>query len=303
MKRTRIIANDFFKKCGIISLPISKNKINEIVKTNGWELRYYSTSKIIISSLGLLEYSNTHNGFTYTIDDKIIIFIRDELDYLEKINIICHEIGHIVLGHTSYNGILGKDKNKYYENILEKEADIFSLEFQAPLAMLSAQNYDTAEKIFNAGILNKELSEIQYRELLEYKDRLKKENSIFKYRLALTGISMILVICIFLIYKQEYTELSKETVIKSTTQNYIKETLIETITESVTEIPATEPEAAKADEPAISQKKNKVKITKSGKKYHLPDCHYVVSKTNTIELEIEEALKKGYEPCSVCCPQ
>ena len=127
MERICIIANDFFKKCGIKNLPISQDKINEIVKLNGWELRYYSTSKSIIKRLELEEYAKTHNGFTYTEDDSIIIFVRDELNYLEKINVICHEIGHIVLGHTSCDGILGKSKDKNYENILEKEANTFSM--------------------------------------------------------------------------------------------------------------------------------------------------------------------------------
>lgn len=84
MERIRIIANEFFKKCGIKVLPISQDKINEIIKLNGWELRYYSSSKNIINYLELNKYSNTHNGFTYNNNGKIIIFIRDELNYLKK---------------------------------------------------------------------------------------------------------------------------------------------------------------------------------------------------------------------------
>lgn len=298
MQRIRVIANEFFKKCEIMTLPISQCKINEILKTNDWELRYYSVSKNIIASLELNEYSETHNGFTYIEDDKTIIFIRDELNYLEKINVICHEMGHILLGHTSSNGVLGKSKDKNYENVLENEADIFSIEFQAPIFMLLQENYDTADKIFNAGILNKELSEVQYKELLEYKDKLKKENLLFSYK-----VKLIVVICIFtVIYIQTTSKYSKETIIETnteiTTQSYINET----ITELATEHTMSEFTIDSSNALITPQSSKKVKTTKSGKKYHLPNCKHVAYKTNTIELDIEEAVRMGYTPCSDCNP-
>lgn len=44
-------------------------------------------------------------------------------------------------------------------------------------------------------------------------------------------------------------------------------------------------------------------VTKSGTKYHLPNCQYVKYKTNIIEISEQEAVKLGYEPCKVCNPQ
>lgn len=300
MKRIRIIADKFFEMCEITSLPISQDKINEIIEMNGWELRYYSTSKPIISRLELNEYADTHDGFTYAENGRIIIFIRDELYYLEKINVICHEIGHIVLGHTSYNGVLGKNKDKNYEDALENEADIFSLEFQAPIFILLQKNYDTAEKIFNAGILNKEMSEIQYRELLEYKDKSKSEKLIFKYKIRLTGMFLIMTACVlFVVYTQASNNSSDKTSAKTNTQNYI-ETVIQTKPIDITIEPTTESEIT---ELTFTQSYPKVKVTKSGKKYHLPDCRYINHKNNITELEIEEALRIGYTPCTVCFPK
>lgn len=43
-----------------------------------------------------------------------------------------------------------------------------------------------------------------------------------------------------------------------------------------------------------------VVVTKSGEKYHKPNCQYVENKNNTIELSINEALKANYKPCSTC---
>ena len=305
MERICIIANDFFKKCGIKNLPISQDKINEIVKLNGWELRYYSTSKSIIKRLELEEYAKTHNGFTYTEDDSIIIFVRDELNYLEKINVICHEIGHIVLGHTSCDGILGKSKDKNYENILEKEANTFSLEFQAPIFMLIQKKYDTAEKIFSAGILDRNSAEIQYRKSLEHKDKLKSNHALFKYKIGLLAtLLMLLILSIVLIKRQTAVDNEKSTQLELIIKLTESTTELELITES-TELSTklgilTEP----TKESEITTESNfisdKVLVTKSGKKYHLPNCFYVANKTDVTKLSIEEAFEKGYKPYSKC---
>ena len=45
-----------------------------------------------------------------------------------------------------------------------------------------------------------------------------------------------------------------------------------------------------------------VVITKSGKKYHKPDCYHVVG-SDVAELTIAEAEDAGYEPCKDCFPQ
>lgn len=45
-----------------------------------------------------------------------------------------------------------------------------------------------------------------------------------------------------------------------------------------------------------------VVVTRTGAKYHLPDCRYVENKTDTEEMTVEEALSKGLGPCQVCKP-
>lgn len=44
----------------------------------------------------------------------------------------------------------------------------------------------------------------------------------------------------------------------------------------------------------------KVFITRTGEKYHRKSCGYL--KYSSIELELREAKKNGYTPCSVCKP-
>lgn len=48
------------------------------------------------------------------------------------------------------------------------------------------------------------------------------------------------------------------------------------------------------------KKEEVVYITKSGKKYHRAGCRYL--KSSQIKISKEEAIKKGYTPCSVCNP-
>lgn len=281
MQRVRIIADDFFKKCEIKELPISISKLYEVIKANNWELRYYSWSADIINFLKLNEYAELKDGFTYADDERVIIFLKDELEYLEKTNVICHEIGHITLGHTIYDGIIGKNKSKNIESILEKEANVFSLEFQAPLFMLLRKNYDTAEKIYNAGILNKELAELQYKALLEYKDniRFKKIN-----KNIIIGIITVVTIIIVAVIVKENNHL-KTNEVAFNNYSFIEE------------------KAEKINSESESENDINVIVTKSGKKYHKSTCQYVKNKTNTFGLAYEDAVKAGYEPCKVCFPE
>ena len=41
-------------------------------------------------------------------------------------------------------------------------------------------------------------------------------------------------------------------------------------------------------------------VTRTGDKYHLPDCQYVRNKTDVLEITLDDAISMGYEPCKVC---
>lgn len=45
-----------------------------------------------------------------------------------------------------------------------------------------------------------------------------------------------------------------------------------------------------------------VAVTKSGRKYHDPECRYVKGKSDAIEISVSDAEASGYEPCKVCLP-
>lgn len=54
------------------------------------------------------------------------------------------------------------------------------------------------------------------------------------------------------------------------------------------------------EEKTLDYKQQIVYITKTGGKYHREDCKFL--KSSKVEIDIEEAIKKGYEPCKVCKP-
>lgn len=41
-------------------------------------------------------------------------------------------------------------------------------------------------------------------------------------------------------------------------------------------------------------------VTANGKKYHFTGCRTLKNSTSVIELPLEDAKKRGYEPCGVC---
>ncbi len=62
--------------------------------------------------------------------------------------------------------------------------------------------------------------------------------------------------------------------------------------------PEPQPEPQPEPEPEIEY----VVVTRTGEKYHRPTCKYVVGKTDTRTLTVEQAKAEGYTPCSVCDP-
>lgn len=54
-------------------------------------------------------------GFTYSNGDFRLVFINDNLSDKEKTIVLSHELGHIVLGHTGRNPVIGHDVQDEFE--------------------------------------------------------------------------------------------------------------------------------------------------------------------------------------------
>ena len=62
---------------------------------------------------------------------------------------------------------------------------------------------------------------------------------------------------------------------------------------TVNPVPAPQPPASV--EPMVV-------VTRTGEKYHMASCRYVVNKTDTRTIPLSQAKAEGYTPCSVCNP-
>lgn len=72
-------------------------------------------------------------------------------------------------------------------------------------------------------------------------------------------------------------------------------------TQAPTQIPTMAPTLAPTESPVPAEPIGTiVYITKTGEKYHKGNCRYL--SMSKIEITLENAVKQGYEPCSVCKP-
>lgn len=69
----------------------------------------------VIRNLRLEKNVLLSRGFTYTDSDHRLIFINAELNEKEKRIVISHELGHVVLDHSTGNAVIGKDVAEEHE--------------------------------------------------------------------------------------------------------------------------------------------------------------------------------------------
>ena len=160
MERIRKIVDDFFREQGIKKLPIELGTVIDILEKRGWKVRLYSESENFIREKHLEKIRYTKDAFAMNADGVKAVFYDDELGVLQKVNALCHELGHDVIGHTGH-GVVGKSKTP--EDVIhEQDADAFALEFQAPAYKLYMDKIDSVEKIVRAGILSRDNAQEQY---------------------------------------------------------------------------------------------------------------------------------------------
>lgn len=295
MKRIRKIADDFAREMKILHLPIEMEKLSEIADKNEWNIIPYSKGYNFIKSENLEKYCYTSKGFTYSSYDCTIIFIKDDLEYLDKINVICHEIGHLVLKHIEIGTKQKSISANLEDKVQETEADIFALVLQSPTYLMQALSITNAHTLVEMGIFSKTNAKLRYKYFFKdiYYNRVK-----FNLVSGIT-LSILVALITYMITKNYYIDICKKPVqnlqpIISTT-NINTETTTSTAEEFI-EIP-TETISVINNTSEISNEI--VYITKSGKKYHKSDCQYIKNKEIT-SISINEAEYNGYSACSVC---
>lgn len=290
MKRVRKIADEFATKMKVNKLPISLEDLEVIAQANNWNIIAYSRGLGYIKAHNLEEYYYTSKGFTYVSSDGVMIFIKDDLEYLDKINVICHEIGHIVLKHieagTNQKSITCDNKDK----IQELEADTFSLVFQSPTQLMQSLRIDTAHSLIKEGVFSKKNAKLRYK---YYFQDIYLNNIGFKALLC-TSALVIVALTTFNITKNHYSSNNEPN-----TSSFEQITYTTDETTEITSVYVTEQTAALTTQVQAISEKDIVYITKTGDKYHKQDCYYIRGR-NTLTVTLSEANTQGYLPCSVC---
>lgn len=160
----------------ITKLPLTFEDVISIISKNGWEVYAYSEATEFFESMqkvdeGITKFIEERNGFTIFDNRQTMIFFRDNLSYQEKIFVLCHEIGHIVLKHT-YFGVLGNNPSSAVSQVQETEADKFALELNAPLPILNQLHIKSYKDIYDMGLLSEARSKQQFLEYIISKDRI-----------------------------------------------------------------------------------------------------------------------------------
>ncbi len=283
------IAYNFLIKYRINSLNFNFNLLEEIALSNNWKLCSYSSNKDLIKSLNL-EKNIELDAFSFIKKDSIIIFYNDKLQNNDIIFNILHEFGHIFLKHKNISYSLNCPNLVEQEN----EANLFACEVLAPSCVLKQLNIKSIDDILKFSNLPAKhsiyhinnitnfsnIDEISERLIKIFNDYIKrntyikeetkpkKENHI--QILSIFGIVSIILIVSFVFLKEKGS--SNDIPLNNNTVN-------NSVNENIDNIII-------------------YYATKTGSKYHLPDCRYIKNKNNLIPLN--DNLFKNYEPCSVC---
>jgi len=98
---------------------------------------------------------------------------------------------------------------------------------------------------------------------------------------------------------------NKGTTVEETTPIETTPAVVETAPQTQPQtIPATQPQpvVTPAPTPEATSAEPMVVVTRTGEKYHVAGCRYVVNKTDTRTIPLSQAKSEGYTPCSVCNP-
>ena len=83
-----------------------------------------------------MDFVKEHKAFATIYDGQAVILYDGQLPYSEKLQYICHEMGHIVLQHTTENGVIGLCDDTKRMVSQEEEADAFAAEMMAPACVI-----------------------------------------------------------------------------------------------------------------------------------------------------------------------
>ena len=275
---------------GVTQLPITSIQVKNIIKKYGWDMVEYSLESNIhiklLDKYNVLSIAERSKAFTVKSIDEQLVFIRAGLSANDRRLLLAHELGHIVLGHMSDCSVLGYTPAGLIDEGQEDEANEFALEFLAPTCILSQKRINTPQLISAATLLDDKRSRLVADEVRNHKkhtdyeaklcnqfNEIKEKNIKIRYIVVAIITALILVTATITVNYKSQENIEQTQVIQEAT-------------------PTSEPQIMDID----------VVVTKSGQKFHTPNCKHIKDKPNLIHMTINEAIQAGYEACEDCKP-
>lgn len=275
---------------GVTQLPITSIQVKNIIKKYGWDIVEYSLESNIhiklLDKYNVLSIAERSKAFTVKSIDEQLVFIRAGLSANDRRLLLAHELGHIVLGHMSDCSVLGYTPAGLIDEGQEDEANEFALEFLAPTCILSQKRINTPQLISAATLLDDKRSRLVADEVRNHKkhtdyeaklcnqfNEIKEKNIKIRYIVVAIITALILVTATITVNYKSQENIEQAQVIQEAT-------------------PTSEPQIMDID----------VVVTKSGQKFHTPNCKHIKDKPNLIHMTINEAIQAGYEACEDCKP-
>ena len=195
---------------------------------------------------------------------------------------LAHELGHICLGHFAAQDIRYSCGLKSPQ---EAEAEEFAVEFLAPTCILKKFRSLTPEKISNiTGVSREDAEHIFFKVRSHTIDSVTERKLCAIFALDERGVTgnqtvnryMIIVLIILL---------AIITALGLSNNN-----------QSISDPKTAQHTIAPAPSAGVS---SDVAVTKSGEKYHRPNCRHVAGR-DVFTITVPEAIDKGYEACKDC---
>lgn len=280
----------------ITSFPIDWGVIKRILISEKWELVPFRNDETILRDLLPLGFTEIPSSIAFSIclDGLKQIYFNENLSATERVAAVAHEIGHIKLEHITDTGILGKSTDSALNALQEQEANDFARELLAPVCILRNLGVKTISDIQKITNISTEDAHTQLGKIYENTFVTEEEMRLIRkfnrqiLRLRLykhwKGILFVFFSSFLLLlsFMPAENSIQEEVAFPTTT------TRLSLNTTSIT-VPSHD-------------HNEMVAVTKSGEKYHKPNCFYVKNKQHILFVTAQEAIQCGYTPCLVCCP-
>lgn len=150
----------------INELPLTSKTLEEMIRMEGWKIAYFDLnveeSLKMLQKLGILEYAEKYNGFSFKKDKVQSVFLKSNLSSANTAYVLAHELGHIKSGHFSNTGVLGKHSNTEYDDQQEAEANAFARHLLAPECILKKIHVETINDLESHTLLKGDVLKAHY---------------------------------------------------------------------------------------------------------------------------------------------